>query len=433
MEKRTRHKLIILVFAGVASCTGSKSEPLQPLLSDMEKVRRRMAENQVLLVKLQNKTDENGIKAEFAKIIMNLEECLNLKPFTTETERRTNANFTRDLSETIEMFKTLAARDWKTKEQIRENFSRATAYCGACHQFYDEFWDTPPRKIISSQDSCGKCHSKEYNEWSDSMHAKAYTDPVFLLSAGNPPTLDCRTCHSAQPILSQTLEFGYSYRPRYRHENVEEGINCMTCHALPDGGVAARKTNPFAPCRPIKDDRLGSVAMCGACHNPTHETVYEWQARPSKEANETCMTCHASYSVDGKFDHRFKNSSDIEFIRRYVVCDAVVSGSEIILKVTNNSGHKFPAEVPTRVFKIICTGFDSVGDKVWEQEFQFRRPLKTEIGWSDNRPAAGETKTVRAAPPGDVVRVVVEFLLVPSPLVMREGWILIGKYNLVVK
>lgn len=388
-----------------------------------------MAENQVLLVKLQNAGDEQGIKSEFGKIISNLEECLKLKPFVTETDRRTNSNFARDLSETIEMFKTLAAQDWKTKEQIRENFSRATAYCLACHQFYDEFWNTPPRQTTSSLDSCGKCHSREYNEWSESMHAKAYVDPVYRISAGNPPTLDCRMCHSSQSILAETLEIGYSYRPQYRHENVEEGINCKSCHALPHGGIAARETMT-APCSPVKDERLGSVAMCGTCHNPTHDTVYEWQAMPSKE---TCMTCHAVYSSDGKFDHRFRNSSNVEFIRNHITCDAAVSDGKIVLKVLNNSGHKFPAEVPTRVFKIICTGFDASGERVWEQEFQFRRPLKTEVGWSDNRPAAGEAKTVTAIPVKDVTRVIVEFLLVPSPLVMREGWKLIHSRQLTLR
>ena len=66
---------------------------------------------------------------------------------------------------------------------------------------------------------CKTCHPKHYEQWSQSLHAHAYTEPHFAVRAEElnwgMPTERCLYCHT--PLEKQGVA---------RHE----GITCEVCH-----------------------------------------------------------------------------------------------------------------------------------------------------------------------------------------------------------
>src|SRR5207247_651318 len=69
--------------------------------------------------------------------------------------------------------------------------------CRGCHEDFGSPNSLPIQKPDSWQ-SCGRCHPAVYDEWKGSLHEGAWRDPVYRMSAGNPPKLECRGCHSME-------------------------------------------------------------------------------------------------------------------------------------------------------------------------------------------------------------------------------------------
>ena len=82
---------------------------------------------------------------------------------------------------------------------------------------------------------------------------------------------------------------------------------------------------------------------------------------------------------DGKFSHRMLGVFDHEFVRKAIPWSCEVVGGRLTVTITNRSGHKMPAEVPSRTLRLAIT-ID--GEK---EELLFRRPPKVIIGTKDNR------------------------------------------------
>jgi hypothetical protein len=267
--------------------------------------------------------------------------------------------------------------------------------------------------------ACGRCHRKIYDEWKGSLHARAWVDPVYLMSSapgGGPPKLECRACHSMEPILAREISTDVSYRPVYRPYNQTEGITCLACHGRADGTVAAR--NDFdAPCRPRRDDRLGTPEYCGACHNPSHLAYDEWKLSKS---GKTCVDCHAT--SNGRFCHRMRMSTDPEFVKSALSWACDVADGELRISLTNKSGHKLPSEVPTRLLRV------RIRLDGHEEEIVFRRPMKQHVGEKDNRLLPDETRVLtRLIDSARKARV--EILFQPTLLTPPIEWILVGRWE----
>ncbi len=295
-------------------------------------------------------------------------------------------------------------------------YSDLRALCSACHADF-----APPlsRAVADppSAAACGRCHERVYEEWKGTLHARAWVDPVYRMSAGNPPKLECRVCHSMEPILAREISTDVTYRPVFRPYLHEEGVNCLSCHGLADGSVAAARDVPGAPCRPRRDDRLRTPEFCGACHNPSHLAYDEWKLSRS---GKSCTDCHALR--DGKFSHRMLGVHDADFVRRAVAWTCEVKDGEVVITLVNRSGHRLPAEVPTRVLRLVIRIDEA------EEELVYRRPNKNIVGDKDNRLWPDETRVVRRRVTG-ARKVEVEILYQQSPFVMPRGWIVVGKWE----
>ena len=317
----------------------------------------------------------------------------------------------------ISTLRELELKAW-TPDSREDQYATLRALCAGCHAVC-----SPPAPEVAverpdSWTSCGRCHQKVYAEWKETLHAQAWKDPVYRLSAGNPPKLECRGCHSMEPILEREISADVSYRPRFRPDRRDEGVNCLACHGLSDGSVAAARDLPGAPCRPRRDERLLSPVFCGACHNPSHLAYDEWKTSSS---GKTCSDCHAR--KEGRFTHRMSCVQDPDFVRKALSWTCAVEGDRLSIALTNRSGHKLPAEVPSRVLRLVIR----IGEAT--EEILFRRPAKQSVGLKDNRLLPDETRTfVRDLKGAKAAGV--EIFYQQSPLVPQEGWVSMGSWAL---
>jgi hypothetical protein len=318
-------------------------------------------------------------------------------------------------ADAVETIRELEAAAW-TPETRQEHYQTLKSLCSGCHLSYGRQASELPQSQ-DSWNSCGRCHPRQYEDWKGSLHAGAWLDPVYRLSAGTPPKLECRGCHSMEPILAREISTAYSYRPIYRPYLQEEGVNCLSCHARSDGTVAAARDHVGAPCEPRRDERFLGPEFCGACHNPSHRAYDEWKLSKS---GKTCTDCHALQG--GSFSHRMRNTGDHEFVKGALSWKCESEHGTLLVTLTNRSGHKLPAEVPGRALRVVIQ-LDGQ-----EEVVLFRRSPKQSVGIKDNRLLPEETRTLTRAL-GSTQRVQVDLWYQQSPLVMPEGWIRLGAWE----
>ena len=99
---------------------------------------------------------------------------------------------------------------------------------------------------------CQKCHPAVYEEWKRSMHANAWLDPFVRTKdqADNFKKKDCIPCHAPRPIFERGFREGE--RVVERASNREDGVDCISCHKLPDGGFASARPGVKGPCNPVQ-------------------------------------------------------------------------------------------------------------------------------------------------------------------------------------
>lgn len=123
--------------------------------------------------------------------------------------------------------------------------------------------------------SCGVCHPAILEEWKQSAHARAYTDPLFqewLKDAEHPE--ECLVCHTT----NYNLVTG-----KYEAEN----IDCVACHIDPPSD------HPDSPI--VRPD---DAKMCGECHEVTYR---EWATSKHAQAGMQCADCHHNHERSLRF------------------------------------------------------------------------------------------------------------------------------------
>jgi nitrate/TMAO reductase-like tetraheme cytochrome c subunit len=265
---------------------------------------------------------------------------------------------------------------------------------------------------IPSEQACGQCHKQVFEEHQANLHAQAWTDPVYIMSARKKGVMisHCKSCHSMEPILFDDYSIDYGYRPVLRDYNHNDGVGCVSCHLRPDGTVAARTTSD-APCKPVKDKRILTTEYCGSCHNPTHDVVYEFYTSQAYKQGATCHTCHMPeverLGADGKkkvgFSHKFEGGNSPSFVKKALKVEIKLEGRKVHATLTNLSSHKLPGEVPTRIIKFKVATYDKDGNNLFSEYQQIKRPGKTEIGFRDNRLLPDEVRTLTQEFPAGAV------------------------------
>jgi hypothetical protein len=85
----------------------------------------------------------------------------------------------------------------------------------------------PPAPVPwTSSKQCAECHPTQHDEWKDSWHAQAWTDPDVRKLSEDFANTDCIDCHAPQPVL----ETGVGKRVLPRSTRRIEGVDCIACH-----------------------------------------------------------------------------------------------------------------------------------------------------------------------------------------------------------
>jgi hypothetical protein len=291
----------------------------------------------------------------------------------------------------------------------------------------------PGRLSFTHPSQCKQCHPEVWEEWAPSMHARATADPEARALSDNFKTAECVSCHAPQPIHSTPL----GGRVFERSGRWETGVDCLSCHLLPDGGVAAARDVPGAPCAPRRTPTLREAITCKGCHEQ-HGLVSEWETLfskpdPAKGAllaqgrPETCLDCHMKPvarppGADGKprtgVDHRSPGGHSVEMLRSGVTLDARIEGRTVVASITNSGvGHRAPADSRHRSFNVWITATTAGGVKVHDrvEVIECRMYYRTPPRENTNlRP--GETATARLdLPEGIQGTVVVELVFALNP------------------
>ena len=205
---------------------------------------------------------------------------------------------------------------------------------------------TPP-------ETCGECHPQQYEEWTGSMHALAFQDPVYqgelnmaIKAVGHDIAKQCEGCHSAAALVTGEIKgaglAGLS-------PLAKAGVSCDVCHSISghthwqtpyhqpengsiilspgkdtDDGPVLTKYGPFPVEEGCGEDFHECVEsplflqseLCASCHQvfhykthtPLEATYMEWKNGPYAANNIHCQDCHM-VEID-----TFKRSAD-EFIR----------------------------------------------------------------------------------------------------------------------
>lgn len=185
--------------------------------------------------------------------------------------------------------------------------------------------------------TCGDCHEKQYREWTGSVHALAFQDPVYqgelnkaFKAVGHTITRQCEGCHSPAGVLTGEIK-----GPGIKELSpmALAGVSCDVCHSV--SGVTHWQTPSREPengsmiLTPGIDTKEGMVLvkrgpgkpsedcgggfhqcvesplhlkadLCASCHQVFHydahfplETTYrEWKHSPYAQKNILCQDCH---------------------------------------------------------------------------------------------------------------------------------------------
>ncbi len=206
------------------------------------------------------------------------------------------------------------------------NYSTNSVYLFYCFIFFacqnSELVDNPPEfksnipqpKPISEigiddfrpASECKECHIDHYNDWSNSMHAFAMKDPVFLHNWNKEQSIEpekgerfCIQCHSPVAFVTDTYLDNVSNIDAIEYEVIQEGIGCDFCHSMthesttiktPDNLAAVAEYNlypgeniKFGPIEP--DSAMKSLlSLYGSPHEVEYNSLFK--------SSQVCLPCH---------------------------------------------------------------------------------------------------------------------------------------------
>ncbi len=190
---------------------------------------------------------------------------------------------------------------------------------------------------FTEPETCGGCHPDQYREWTGSVHALAFQDPVYqgelnkaVKAVGHEISRQCEGCHSPAGVVTGEIK-----GPGLKGLSpmALAGVSCDICHSVsgvthwqtpshePENGslilspgvqttegVKLVKRGPFAPTEgcgggfhECAESSLHLQAdLCAGCHQvyhydahfPLEATYLEWKHGPYAQKEILCQDCH---------------------------------------------------------------------------------------------------------------------------------------------
>jgi hypothetical protein len=233
----------------------------------------------------------------------------------------------------------------------------------------------------TSSEQCASCHPDAFETWQRSEHANAWTGHAVRAQSNDFANQDCIDCHAPQPVFS----FALGERVLGRATRRPEGVDCIACHSLPEGGVAGGFHDPKAACQPVERKELLSADYCGSCHN-LHGTVTQWKNSRWAEQRVTCIDCHMPEGPDGRRSHAMPGGNDPELLAKAVEL-SVERGPEgwVLLLENTGAGHSFPTDERSRAADLFWRPLPSAGGDggPWNHLHRLRSPYRHEVDLPD--------------------------------------------------
>jgi hypothetical protein len=186
---------------------------------------------------------------------------------------------------------------------------------------------------FTSAAKCGDCHVEIYQQWTNSAHSRAATDPIFwqmlptaardLESRGLGAGF-CLKCHAPVATVDNELSmYTNTAYPPHISPVAMEGVTCDFCHTISGKENFGKDISKGAYLYPHKGETaikygthrdaansnhlameskfLESAELCGICHNFPHpfssgeqlqDTYEEWKSGPYSAMKIQCQDCH---------------------------------------------------------------------------------------------------------------------------------------------
>ncbi len=175
------------------------------------------------------------------------------------------------------------------------------------------------RATFGNPESCKPCHPNHFQEWQTSMHAYAFSDPIFfkLNEIGQERSNDrldqfCIKCHS--PVATIFGEAPPGFDPAGVSALAKKGVQCDVCHSISSfergRGIQAFHTDQIKR-GPIPDPQANAFhesafdlayeksKICAPCHDVLSPddvqiefTATEWDRSPYAGMGLECQGCH---------------------------------------------------------------------------------------------------------------------------------------------
>lgn len=235
----------------------------------------------------------------------------------------------------------------------------------------------PPTTFRSSE-ACKTCHAQEYEAWQASHHSISWTNPAVRFLSNDFANQDCIDCHAPRPVFVT----GIGERVLPRATRRQEGVDCLSCHELPDGRMAGTITDPNAPCRPVERLDLLRPDFCSGCHNQ-HKTVDQWRESDWPSRGKDCLECHMPHldaNPGGKRDHRFPGGDVLAMVQSAVELRGVREDGQWVVELDNvGAGHAFPTDERSRAADVFWRPAADHDDALaWRHLHRMRAPYRTE-------------------------------------------------------
>lgn len=289
---------------------------------------------------------------------------------------------------------------------------------------------------FTSAEDCGKCHTEIYRQWSQSMHSRSFSDPVYravvekMLEQGSrKDAVFCLSCHApVASVAGETLRQSLPLQWDDFSAIAREGVTCDFCHTIahrddlgkgisvgayvfPRTGSTRVKFGTDADAvtqeHPVEVSAfLGSAEFCSICHQFKHpvsgqevqNTYREWLNGPYSGRNQRCQDCHMPADAGKSAEqgperekvhaHVFAggHTEMVQKAATLTLAGAILNEPARVLQVTSTvtnsgSGHFIPSGVPgIRQMWLEIQVTSGTGQLLFIQRFNFGQRLVRAIG-----------------------------------------------------
>jgi hypothetical protein len=225
-----------------------------------------------------------------------------------------------------------------------------------------------PLEASLNPDSCGSCHTKQYEGWRKSRHAYAMGPGVLgqlldMSTGAKGEVQDCLRCHA--PLAEQTKSLSMQLQGKEQKSALHKrGLVCAACHVRHNvrfGPPPAKPTSTHAHGGFVVSTAFENGRFCATCHQfgkdgyslngkPLENTYTEWQNSNYAKRGIQCQGCHMPNRL-----HLWRGIHDPEMSAQGVTITPEAPIEEngmlhAVLKVANTgTGHDFPTYVTPRV------------------------------------------------------------------------------------